>query len=271
MSAQNAKLAGKVAWVSGGASGIGEAIAERFASEGAAVMIADLNRELGNSVVKKIQSAGGKAAYTNVDVANSDQVRDSISETVKQFGSVDILINNAGIVHAGMLHEYSEQDWDRLLGVNLKSAFLSFKHAWPHMQKSKRSYIVNIGSISSFTGQEKTPAYCASKGALLQLTRGMALDYGQFGLRCNCLCPGITDTPMLRHHLNTTPDPEGLLRERLSRVPMGVPLVPAHIANAALFLCCDDSFGITGTSLLIDGGYLCTAECHTPPHTAFMD
>jgi NAD(P)-dependent dehydrogenase (short-subunit alcohol dehydrogenase family) len=223
------------------------------------------------SVVKEIEKNGGRAIFTQTDVANETNIKESIDKTAKTFGSLTTLVNSAGIVHAGMLHEYESVDWDKLMNINVKAAFLSLKYAWPYLNQQKRTYIVNIGSISSFTGQEKTPAYCASKGAVLQLTRNIALDYGAYGLRCNCVCPGITDTPMLRHHLNTTPDPEGVLRERLSRVPMGVPLMPMNIARAAMFLCCDDSFGITGTSILIDGGYLSAAECHSPANTRFME
>ncbi len=174
MSGTAGKLRGKVAWISGGASGIGVAIAELFAAEGASVTVADLNRELGQAVVKKIEQAGGRAAFIQTDVAIENQIRDSIDATAAKFGALDIVINSAGIVHAGMLHEYTAGDWDKLMNVNVKSIFLSFKYAWPYLDKQSRSYIVNIGSISSFTGQEKTPAYCASKGAVLQLTRNLA-------------------------------------------------------------------------------------------------
>jgi len=131
--------------------------------------------------------------------------------------------------------------------------------------------MVNVGSISSFTAQGNTPAYATSKAAVLHLTKSIAVDYAAYGLRCNCVCPGITDTPLLRHHLNATSDPEGVLRQRLQRVPTGVILRPADIARTALYLACEDSSGVTGTSVLIDGGYLAPAEWHSPDHTAFMD
>ena len=156
------------------------------------------------------------------------------------------------------------------MAINVKSIFLSVKHALPALRKNPRSYVVNIGSISSFVGQSGTPAYVASKGAVLQLTRSIALDYAADGLRANCICPGITDTPMLRYHLNTTPDPEATLRERLRRVPMGVAMLPRDIAKAALYLSCEDSSGITGTSLVVDGGYLAAAEWHAT-QTRFME
>lgn len=267
----NGKLENQVAWIDGAASGMGEATARLFAAEGAAVAVVDVQRDLGRRVAEEITAAGGRAVFIECDVTREDAVRQSIERTVAQFGGLSILVNCAGIVHVKLLHETSEAEWDRLMAVNVKSMFFSIKHGIAHLRKNRRSYMVNIGSISSFVGQGGTPAYTASKGAVLQLSRSIALDYAADGLRCNCICPGITDTPMLRHHLGKTPDPEATLRERLKRVPMGVALLPRDIAKAALYLACEDSSGITGTSLVIDGGYLAAAEWQTPARTAFMD
>jgi NAD(P)-dependent dehydrogenase (short-subunit alcohol dehydrogenase family) len=271
MSSSGGKLAGQVAWIGGGASGIGAAAAELFAAEGASVAIADVQNDRGSELAKKITVSGGRATFLLTDVTREDQVQASIEKTVSQFGALQIVINCAGIVHAVSLDAYSEKDWDELMAVNVKSIFFAFKHGWPHLKKHNRSYMVNVGSISSFIGQAGTPAYTASKGAVLQLTKSIALDYAAFGLRCNCVCPGVTDTPMLRYHLSKTSDPDGILRERLQRVPMGVAMQPADIAKAALYLSCEDSSGVTGTSLLVDGGYLAAAEWHSPHRTAFMD
>ncbi len=142
-----------------------------------------------------------------------------MAKTAAMFGGLDIIVNCAGIVHVKPLHEYDEADWDRLMGVNLKGIFFSVKHGLPYLRRKPRSYVVNVGSISSFVGQAATPAYTASKSAVLGLSRSIALDYASIGLRCNCVCPGITDTPMLREHLDRTPDPEATLAERLRRVP----------------------------------------------------
>jgi NAD(P)-dependent dehydrogenase (short-subunit alcohol dehydrogenase family) len=169
------------------------------------------------------------------------------------------------------LHEYAEHEWDRLMGVNLKSIFFSLKHSLVHLRHNERSYVVNIGSVNSLIGQANTPAYTASKHAVLGLSRSIALDYAADGLRCNCICPGITDTPMLRFHLNTTPDPEGTLANRLRRVPMGIALIPTDIAKAVLYFSCEDSAGITGTSLVIDGGYIAAAEWETAGPTKFKE
>jgi NAD(P)-dependent dehydrogenase (short-subunit alcohol dehydrogenase family) len=152
----------------------------------------------------------------------------------------------------------------------VKSIFLAMKHGIEHLRRNKRSYVINIGSVGSFTAQSSTPAYTASKGAVLQLSRSIALDYAVDGVRCNCVCPGITDTPMLRYHLDKTGDAEAVLAKRLRRVPMGVALSPHDIAKAVLYFSCEDSAGITGTSLVVDAGYLTAAEWDTD-HTRFMD
>jgi NAD(P)-dependent dehydrogenase (short-subunit alcohol dehydrogenase family) len=170
-----------------------------------------------------------------------------------------------------LLDEMDEADWDRLMAINVKSIYLSTKFGLPHLRRNSRSYIVNIGSISSYVGQGGTPAYTASKGAVLMLSKSIALDYAANGLRCNCVCPGITDTPMLREHLDKTPDPNATLAARVRRVPMGIALTPADIAKAALYLSCEDSAGVTGTSLVVDGGYLAAAEWENSGYTRFMD
>jgi len=264
------RLKDAVAWISGGASGIGEGVARLFAAEGAAVAVVDQQEGAGRRVADQITASGGRALFIQCDVSNDEQVRKSVELTTGRWGSLQIIVNCAGITHVKPLHEHTEQDWDRLMGVNLKSIFLSTKHGIAYLRKNKRSYIVNIGSISCMVGQAVTPAYCASKGAVLPLTRCIALDYAVDGVRCNCVCPGITDTPMLRKHLSHAPDPEGALRERLKRVPIGIALTPHDIAKSVLYFSCEDSAGVTGTSLVIDGGYIATAEWHTD-RTKFME
>lgn len=265
------RLANQTAWISGGASGMGEAIAELFAAEGANVGLVDIQAERGQAAAERIKAQGGQALFMTCDVAQAAQVRASIEQTVAQFGGLQIMVNCAGTVHVAPLHEYSEDDWDALMGVNLKSIFLALKYGLPHLQQHRRSYMVNISSINAFIGQAGTPAYTTSKHAVLGLSRSIALDYAAVGLRCNCICPGITDTPMLRYHLNTTPDPEATLANRLRRVPMGIALTPLNIAKAALYFACEDSAGITGTSLVIDGGYTAAAEWETTGLTKFME
>ena len=250
----------QIAWISGGASGIGAATVRLFADHGVAVMIADRQTAAAQSLVTEIRAAGGQAEFTECDVSSEESVHKSIEQTAATFGGLQILINCAGIVHVGLLHECTESDWDRLMGVNVKSIFFSVKHGLPHLRKNPRSYIVNVGSISSFVGQASTPIYTTSKGAVLSLTQSIALDYAGLGVRCNCVCPGITDTPMLREHLNKTSDPEGTLRRRMRRVPINRVLQPNEIARTILYLSCEDSAGVTGTSIVVDGGYLSAAE-----------
>jgi NAD(P)-dependent dehydrogenase (short-subunit alcohol dehydrogenase family) len=249
------RLLGQTAWISGAASGIGAATADLFALEGANVAMVDIA-----PLRVPIESGCGESSFFQADVSSEEQVRESVVKTIARFGGLGIIVNCAGVVHVKALHEYEESDWDRLMGINLKSIFFSVKHGLPYLKRHSPSYVVNVGSISSFVGQAATPAYTASKAAILGLSRSIALDYAALGVRCNCVCPGITDTPMLREHLDKTPGPEATLAERLRRVPLRVALAPYDIAKAILYLSCEDSAGVTGTSLVVDGGYLAAAE-----------
>jgi NAD(P)-dependent dehydrogenase (short-subunit alcohol dehydrogenase family) len=265
------RLAGQVVWISGATSGIGAAAARLFAREGACVALIGRRVEMSRAIAAEINASGGRAVAVACDVSREDQVRNSIEETVAAFGHLGIVVNNAGMVRVKLLHEYSEEEWDYLMAVNVKSMFFSTKHAIAHLRKNRRGYIVNVGSISSFVGQASTPVYTTSKHAVLGLTRSIALDYAADGIRCNCVCPGITDTPMLREHLDSTPDPEATLAGRLRRVAMGVALTPEDVAKSILYFSCEDSSGVTGTSLTIDCGYLTAAEWETKEKTAFME
>ncbi len=264
------RLENQVVWISGATSGIGEATARLFAREGAKVAIVGRRLALGRRIAAEINAAGGEAFAIACDVSKERQVAESIRRTVARFGGLDILINNAGMVHIKPLHQYTEREWDHVMDVNVKSVFFATKHGLPHLRRRGRGYIVNVGSISSFVGQALTPVYTTTKHAMVGLTKSIALDYAADGIRCNCICPGITDTPMLREHLDTQPDPEAALTARLRRVPMGVPLTPDDVARGILFLSCEDSSGITGTTLVIDAGYLTAAEWTSPARTAFM-
>jgi len=265
-----ARLRGKVAWISGATSGIGEATARLFASEEAKIALVGRRMALSRRIASELAGEGREALALACDVSNEQQVRNSIRRTIERFGRLDILVNNAGMVHVKPLHQCADREWDRVMDVNVKSMFFAFKYGLPHLRRAGRSWIVNVGSISSFVGQALTPIYTTSKHAIVGLTKSIALDYAADGIRCNCVCPGITDTPMLREHLNTQPDPERALAARLRRVPMGIPLLPHDVAKTILFLSCDDSSGITGTTLIIDAGYLTPAEWETKGNTRFM-
>lgn len=255
------RLSNQVAWISGGASGMGEATARLFVREGARVAIADVNVARARELADQLNRDGSERALAmECDVASEEDVQRSIDETVARFHTLHILVNNAGIPQFTPLHECAEEEWDRVMAVNVKSAYFSLKSAYPHLSGHDQSYVVNVASISSLVAQACTPVYTTSKHALLGLTRSIALDYAADGIRCNCVCPGITDTPLLRSHLEKYPDPESLLAARLRRVPLGKALTPEDIARSILYFSCEDSAGVTGTSLVIDGGYLTAAE-----------
>jgi len=257
------RLSGKVAWISGATSGIGEATAELFAEEGAAVALIGRRIERSRETADRICQDGGRAIACECDVSREQEVRATILEAADRLGGLNIVVNNAGMVQVKRLDEYSEEEWDYLMAVNVKSMFFATKHAVPFLKKNEQSHIVNVGSISSFVGQATTPAYTTSKHAVLGLTRSIALDYAADDIRCNCVCPGITLTPMLQEHLEETGDARAALRTRLRRVPLGRSLTPRDVAKSILYFSSDDSVGVTGTSLVVDAGYLSAAEWNT--------
>ena len=256
------KLNNKVAIVTGAAQGIGLGIARVFVAEGASVILSDVNDAVGLAATAELQ-AGERVAYLHADVTREDDVRRLVAAAVERFGRLNIVVNNAGVVAVQTVEESSVEDWDRVMAINVRAIFLTTKHALPHLRAAGGS-ILNVASVSSFVSQQGTPAYCASKGAVLMLTKSLALDYGPERIRVNCICPGITDTPMLRYHARQADDPETHLRRRLERVPMGEMLYPEDMGRAAAFLCSDEAAGITGTSLVIDGGYIACAEFSPP-------
>lgn len=256
----SARFENRVALVTGGGSGIGRGIAERFAAEGARVAILEQNAVNGRAAADQVRAAGGACEFIACDVSREDHVIRAVECALATFGAVHHLVNNAGIVLVKPLQETTVDEWDRVMDVNVKSIFLTSKHCLAPIRRSSGGTIVNIGSVSSFVGQKHTPAYVASKGAVAMLSKTLALDFAEFGIRVNCVCPGITDTPMFRHHLSRTADPEGTLRERCNRVPLGRMLSGTDIANAVLYLSGPESAGITGVTLVVDAGYLAAAE-----------
>ena len=258
------KLTGKVAIVTGGASGIGRASAIAFAREGAKVVVADLSRSGAEDTARSITADGFVAWPSKVDVADEADVRRMVDKTTEHWGGVDILFNNAGILLVKPVEEMSEAEWDRVMAVNVKGAFFAIKHVVPSMRRRGGGAILNTGSIASLAGQVGTPAYSASKGAVALLTKSLALDLGRDGIRVNCICPGITDTPMLREHLGQGSEGEARIKARLSRVPLGAILRPEDIARAALYLVSEDSAGISGILHVVDAGLTAAAEFDKP-------
>jgi NAD(P)-dependent dehydrogenase (short-subunit alcohol dehydrogenase family) len=254
------KLQGKAAIITGAASGIGRASAIAFAREGARVVVVDIDEHNGAETVAEINAEGNKSFFAMADVSKEAEVKRVIEIVIARWGRIDILFNNAGVVLVKSLEEMTGEEWDRVMAVNVKAAFLAIKHCVPHMRRGGGGAILNTGSIASFTGQLGTPVYSASKGAIALLTKSLALDFGRDHIRVNCICPGITDTPMLRQHLGHGAEGEARIRARLSRVPTGEILTPEDVARAALYLVSDDSIGVTGTLHVVDGGLLAAAE-----------
>ena len=258
------KLKDRVAIVTGAASGIGRASAIAFAREGARVVVADHDERGRRETAEAIRAEGHDAYFARVDVTREPEVAKMIEETVERWGRIDILFNNAGVLLVKTIEHMSEEEWDRVMAVNVKAVFLAAKHVVPHMRRNGGGVILNTGSIGSFTGQVSTPAYSASKGAIALLTKSLALDLGRDGIRVNCICPGITDTPMLREHLGQGEAGEARIRTRLSRVPLGKILTPEDVARAAVYLVSDESVGITGILHVVDGGLIAASEFNVP-------
>jgi NAD(P)-dependent dehydrogenase (short-subunit alcohol dehydrogenase family) len=249
-------LKDKVALITGGASGIGRATALLFAQEGAAVLVADINSELGQAAVQEIQSLGGRAGFILCDVTHAEDCRRAVDATLEQFGRLDILFNNAGIIRRADVVETTEEEWDRVLAVNLKSIFLMSKYTVPVMAKAGRGAIINTSSGWGLKGGPKAVSYCASKGAVVNMTRAMAIDHGAQNIRVNCICPGDVDTPMLRHEAQQLGQPEADFLAEAAIRPLRRFGKPVEIAQAVLYLASDASSYVTGAALVVDGGGL---------------
>ena len=242
------KLDGKVAFVTGFGSGLGQAIALLFAKAGAAVTGTSTTEAKGRDTVAMIEKTGKKALFRPGDVSNSAQMKALIDETVKQFGGLDIVVNSAGVRTNGSITEITEEQWDRTIDVNLKGVFVVSRLAIPEMIKRGGGVIINIGARSGMAGQAGRAAYCASKGGMVTLTEAMAMDHASHKIRVNCICPGPTRTPMV-----DTSTPEKLARYK-TRVPVGRIGEPEDIAYAALYLASDEASMITAAILPVDGG-----------------
>jgi len=252
--------------ITGGASGIGRATALLFAREGAAVAIGDLNSNAGKQVADQISQAGGRAIFEGVDVTSAADCRRLVVHTVLEFGRVDILFNNAGIIRRATVMELSEEDWDRVMHVNVKSIYLLSREVIPHMEKQGAGTIINTASGWGLAGGAKAAVYCASKGAVVLLTKAMAIDHGP-RIRVNCICPGDTDTGMLRDEAAQIGEEPGKFLAGAAKRPLGRVGAPEEIAQAVLYLASDAASFVTGTALVIDGGGLAgTIEISGPPH-----
>ena len=246
------RLQGKVAIVTGGASGIGRATAELFAVEGAMVVIADMDEAGGQATVAALVDRGAGAEFVRTDVRHRADVQRLVARAVERFGRVDILVNNAGVNILGDVVEVADEEYDLMMDTNVRGTFLCTKFVLPHMRAAGGGVIVNVASVAALVGARRNVVYDASKGAVLNMTRALAVDHAPDGIRVNCICPGLVDTPMTQRWLAGQENPDQIQRYGLLQRPAR----PEEIAQAILFLASDMSSYMTGGYLAVDGGFL---------------
>ncbi len=247
-------LEGKVALVTGGSSGIGRSSALAFISEGAKVVIADIDIEGGKETMNLIQEAGGESMFVEVDVSHKSEVEKMVRKAIETYGRLDCAFNNAGV---GPVYrttaDYIEEDWDRIISINLKGVWLCMKYEIPQILKQGKGAIVNMASAVGLVGIENRPAYTASKHGVVGLTKVAALDYATAGIRINAVCPGYIRTPMNERMWLINPEAENIA---IARHPIGRVGTPEEVAEAVVWLCSDKASFITGHTLVIDGGWV---------------
>jgi NAD(P)-dependent dehydrogenase (short-subunit alcohol dehydrogenase family) len=249
-------LKDKVVIVTGGASGIGRAAALLFSREGATVAIVDIDEPKGQAVVQSIVDSGGKAVFLRCDVTKTVECRSAVNRVLKEYGKISVLFNNVGIIRRASVVDTTEEEWDRVMDTNVKSVFIFSKYVIPVMAEAGGGVIINTASGWGIVGGQKAASYCASKGAVVLLTKAMALDHGPQNIRVNCICPGDTETPLLISEARQLGIPREEFLEEAKQRPLQRIGRPEEIANAVLFLASDAASYVTGTALVVDGGGL---------------
>ena len=248
------RLENRVALITGGTSGIGEATAILFAQEGAHVIITGRDTKRGEAVTEKIISAKGKASFIRTDVRRANDCQAAVQKSLHDFGKLDILFNNAGVFYPHTILDCSEEEWNLQIDINLKGTFLMSKFALPPMIQQGSGVVINNSSGWGIVGGDRAVAYCASKGGVVLLTKAMAIDHGPQGIRVNCICPGDVETPMLPEDARMRGLKWNDYLAGCANRPLGRIGKPEEIAQAALFLASDDSSFMTGAALVVDGG-----------------
>ena len=254
------RLASKVALITGAGAGIGRAAALRFAAEGARIVVVDWNPEGGRETVARLHANGSEAILIEADVSREEDARGMVARAVEAFGRLDVLLNNAAVQVFGTIPETSPDDWQRVMDVNLKSVYLGCKFAIPQMIAQGGGSIINMSSALGLVGDPTLPAYGATKGGILAMTKAMAQAHGRQNIRVNCICPGDVDTPLVQEYFDQQPDPAEARRQVAAHYALGRIARPDEIARVAVFLASEDSSFLTGTAIVADGGL--TSRCY---------